>query len=79
VKRAKQKFIKPGASWIAKLIFEYLNLELQQKMLGGRVHPWGDARAPRDHWILRIERAAYRVECLKMITKRLVICQMLGE
>jgi hypothetical protein len=27
-KRAKEKFIKPGASWTAKAIFEYLKLEI---------------------------------------------------
>jgi hypothetical protein len=33
-KKAKETFIKPGASWTAKLIFEWLKLELKQRFFG---------------------------------------------
>ena len=33
-KKAKETFIKPGASWTAKLIFEWLKLELRQHFFG---------------------------------------------
>jgi hypothetical protein len=32
--RAKEKFIKPGASWTAKAIFEYLKLEITRHVTG---------------------------------------------
>ena len=30
--KTKEKFIKPGASWTAKAIFEYLKIEIAQRM-----------------------------------------------
>jgi hypothetical protein len=33
-KRAKEKFIKPGASWTAKAVFEYLKLEITRHITG---------------------------------------------
>ena len=32
--KAKEKFIKPGASWTVSILFEWLKQELRRKMLG---------------------------------------------
>jgi hypothetical protein len=34
-KRAKENFIRPGVSFTAKLIFEWLKVEVSKQMLGG--------------------------------------------
>ena len=38
-KKAKENFLKPGGSFTAKLIFEWLKLELQKRFLGGASPP----------------------------------------
>lgn len=34
-KKAREKFLKPGASWTFDLLKEWLKLEIKQKLLGG--------------------------------------------
>jgi hypothetical protein len=34
-KKAKETFLKPGASWTAKLLFEWLKVEIKQRFIGG--------------------------------------------
>jgi hypothetical protein len=33
--KAKQTFLKPGASWTAKLLFEWLKVEIKRRFIGG--------------------------------------------
>ena len=34
-KKAKENVLKPGASWTAKLLFDWLKVEIKQRLIGG--------------------------------------------